>query len=353
MTTIETLNSISQQLNIYLGLIMFFLGIFGSLWNILIFRHHTLRSSSSCAYMLFGSVASLIQILFGLLFRILAEGFHADWTLTNIAWCKIRLYIIHCASLTALSCLVCTAMDRFFTTCRQIKWRRLNSIYVAKQVCLLLLILWMITAIPTLIYAKPIQLTLTYRICASSSLIWSRISTYFFNLFCYGILPWLFMCLFGFFTLKNIHRIHRRRINPLHIAIFTRMTRIDNQLTSMLYLQIIICIISSIPYCIQSIYNSLTRDIIENEYRQAQDNLFLQIVHLTFYLNYISTFYVNYLSSPIFRQLSQKVFTNLFKKKDDVSRQITIINHQRNNSGTEEKMMRISTIHTLYSASLV
>lgn len=344
MASIITLNTISQQLNIYIGIIMFIMGVIGCLWNILIFRHHSFRLSSCCTYMLIGSIASLIQIIFGLLSRILSDGFHMDWALINIAWCKIRNYVTLCASLTALSCFVWTAMDRFFSTCRQIKWRYLNSVYIARQICVLTIIFWMVVTLPTLIYIKPIY---TKGICASSSVIWSLVITYFFNLFCYAIFPWFFMCLFGISALKNLRHINRRRVNPVPLPVLTRMARIDNQLTSMLFLQIIIAIISSVPFCVQSIYNNLTQSIIKNDERQALENLILQLVRLAFYFNYISMFYVNYLSSPIFRRLSKKVLKNLCRKKDTISRDITIINHQRYEHHNRSKIARTRTPYTV------
>jgi len=300
--------------------------------------------------MLTGSVTSLIQILFGLLLRILSEGFQIDWTLTNIAWCKIRNYITLCTSLTALSCFVLMAIDRFFSTCRQIKWRHLNSTYLAKYICLFIIIISMLINIPTLVYSIPEQ---GGRVCTSSSILWSSISTYFFNLFFYGIFPWLFMSIFGLLTLRNVRTAHHRRIRPLPIPFITRMARIDKHLTSILFLQIIISIISSIPYCIQTLYDNLTQTIVKSEYRQAQENLFLQIVRLTFYLNYISMFYVDYLSSGIFRRLSRKVVINVFKKKADVSREITIINHQRKHKQLERKRLNIFTIDPPHTTSRV
>lgn len=328
MPSVTTLNTISQQLNIYVGIIMFSLGIIGGVWNILIFRHHSFRSSSCCTYMLIGSIASLIQLIFGLLTRILSDGFQMDWALVNIAWCKIRNYVTLCASLTALSCFVWTAMDRFFSTCQQIKWRHLNSIYIAKQICLLTLTIWMLIALPVLVYSIPMH---SRGVCGYSSVVWSLISTYFFNLFCYGIFPWFLMSLFGILALKNLRHIHRRRINPLPQPVIRRMARLDHQLTSMLFLQIIIAIISSVPYCIQNIYNNLTQTISKSSERQAVENLILQLVRLAFYFNYISMFYVNYISSPIFRRLSKKVLKNFWKKKEQRSRAITIINHPRTN----------------------
>ena len=126
------------------------------------------------------SIACLIQIIISLSSRILEEGFHLNWIGTNIVWCKLRYYITQCSSLTALSCFVLSVVDRFFSACRQIKWRHLNSVHTARQICLFLIIFWMCVTIPTLIYAKPIELTLNNPLCINSSIIWSKIITYFF-----------------------------------------------------------------------------------------------------------------------------------------------------------------------------
>jgi len=342
MSTAQTLNYISQKLNIYLGLFMFIFGIIGGLWNILTFRHYSLRSNSCCTYMLIGSIASLIQIMFGLSDQISNEGFDIHWSVTSIAWCKIRYYIAECASLTALSCLVLSAVDRFFSTCRQIKWRHLNSVNTARQICIYIIIFWMLVTIPILIYEKRIELSSGKRLCVNSSIIWLKMTTYFLNLCCHGIFPWFFMSLFGLFALKNLRQYHRQRVNPLPIVVVTRMARLDHQLTSMLFLQIIYSIISSIPYCVEDIYSNLTQTTMKTLYRQAQENLAHQIIRLAFYLNYISLFYVNYLSSPIFRRISKKALRNLFKRKNDVSRDITVINHQ---TYSKRKNLKISTIY--------
>jgi hypothetical protein len=93
------------------------------------------------------------------------------------------------------------------------------------------------------------------------------------------------MSLFGCLTLKNVRRIHHRRIGPVPSVLLSRMARVDDQLASMLFLQIIICIISSIPFCTQNLYKNLTKTIDKSEYRQAQEYLCLQIVHLAFYFD--------------------------------------------------------------------
>ena len=352
MATIETWNWISQQLNIYCGLPMLVFGLLGCVWNILVFRHYSLRPISCCTYLLAGSVASIVQLLFGLVPRILADGFHVDRTVTDAVWCKLRNYTTHCASLMTLSCLVWATLDRFFSTCRQLKWRYLNSVYLARQICLWTLIVWMSATIPSLVYSRPIQITPTTRRCASSSWLWAKIALYFFNLCCYGLFPWFFMSLFGYLTLRRVRRTSRRRVQPLAAVTLTRLTRIERQLTSVLFLQMITCIFSSIPYCVQSIYESVTQAVTKSPFRQAQENLFLQIARLTFYINFISMFYIHYISSSIFRRLSNKVLINLCKEKMYVSRETTIINHpRRKRSQSMPRNWTVSTIPIPFSTT--
>ena len=344
MATVETLYHISEQLNIYWGLFMFIFGIIGNVWNLLIFRHYSLRLNSCCTYMLIGSIGSIIHLLFGLSDRIASKGFQLHWTANSIIWCKARYYISQCASLIALSCLILSILDRFFSTCREIKWRHLNSVSTARRICLFVTLFWILVTIPIPIYVKPMDISSTKRLCINSSVIWSKVIIYFLNLCCYGIFPWFFTSLFGYLTLRNIRQIHQRRIGPISSYVLSRMAQIDHQLTSILFLQIILYIIFSIPYCIQNLYRTLTQTSIKSEYRQAQEYLFLQVTLLIFYLNYISTFYINYISSTIFRQTAKQVIMNLFKKQENTSRQITMINHQENNSQLENPRLKIFTI---------
>ena len=354
MTTIEAWNWISQQLNIYCGLPMLVFGLVGCLWNILVFRHYSLRRISCCTYLLAGSIASIVQLLVGLVTRILADGFHIDRTMTNAVWCKLRNYTVHCASLMTLSCLVWATLDRFLSTRRQLKWRYLNSVYLARQICLWTLIVWMSATIPSLLYSRPIQIASTAHRCTSSSWLWSKIVLYFFNLCCYGLLPWFFMGLFGYLTLRRVRQTSRCRIQPLPAVTWTRLTRIEKQLTFVLFLQMITCILSSIPYLVQSIYESATESLAKSLSRQAQEHFFLQIARLTFYINFVFMFYINYIFSSILRRLSNKVLINLFKEKMYVSRETTIINHPRHTrSQSMPRHCTVSTIPVPFSTTVV
>ena len=97
----------------------------------------------------------------------------------------------------------------------------------------------------------------------------------------------------------------------------------------MLFLEIFICILSSIPFCSQNIYFSVTQTMDKTELRQAHEYLCLQIARLAILFQlYLDVLCQLYLSSAIFRQVARQVLRNLFKSKDNLSRHTSMINHQ-------------------------
>ena len=255
MATVETLNRISSLLNIYWGSIILLFGLCGTLWNLLVFRHPRFRSNSCCTYLLAGSIASLVELVFGLSDRIIKKGFHIDWTSSNIAWCKIRYFLSSCASLIALSCLVMSLIDRFFSTCSEIRWRRLTSVSTARQVCIHLTSLWMLSAIPILCDVRPIRVTSDNQICQSLLLIESPMVTNILSLCFYGLIPWCLIMLFGWLFLKKMRHRCQSRAGTLR---FGRILRIDRQIISILFVQSVIFTVSSFPYCVQRVYDMIT-----------------------------------------------------------------------------------------------
>ena len=71
----------------------------------------------------------------------------------------------------------------------------------------------------------------------------------------------------------------------------------------MIILQATTNCISSIPYGIQFIYAVVTFNIPKDQYRQAQEHLFLQITRLSYYVNFISAFYIYFIASEQIRSL--------------------------------------------------
>ena len=344
MPSSEALNTLAEQLNIYCGLTMFTSGIVGALWNILVFRHHSFRSISCSTYILMQSWASLAEILFGLSDRIVRHGFNIHWTSTNIAWCKIRHFGAHCASLIALSSLVFSVLDRFFSTCTAIRWRRLNSSNMAKQVCYFVVIVWISAAMPMLIFEQPIELASKDRSCVSSSWIWSQIELYFFHLFCDAILPCLFVIVFGSLTWRNLRRRYRQRSRIFPIAIVSRISRVEKQVSTVILLQSIVCVLSTVPQCVQTLYDTFIDDQIKSEDRRARENLSRQLIILAYHVNDASMFYVNCAVSRRYRRLARQVLWNLCQKPDGRSKDVVIVNHQTKRLRLRKHVIGISAI---------
>lgn len=88
----------------------------------------------------------------------------------------------------------------------------------------------------------------------------------------------------------------------------------------MIILQALTNSISSIPYGIQFFYSAITLNLVKDKYRLAQENLFLHITRLSYYINFISAFYIYYISSKQIRLIIQRNFRNNKEttKKDDV-----------------------------------
>ena len=331
MVAIRTLNS-------YFGVLIFLLGLIGNIWNVLIFRHYSFRSSSISIYMLIGSLSNLIYLLINLLNLIVEHGFNGTWRDDSLIWCKSHDYLSQCSSLISLSSLILSAIDRFFSTCHQIKWRSLNSPSFAQYISCIVIFLWLSLTIPTIIYSRP---------NAFSSIIWSNVHFYFLEFCCHCIFPWLLSSIFSYLALRNV-RINRQcRIAPSESLVLTRMAQIDNEFIFIVFSQTILCLLSTIPYCAETIFHILHQTNKTDSHKQS---ILSELIRLISYLNFSLTFYTNFYSSKIFRQLARKVLRNLFKSKQIISTQITIINHHQETHQTQLTIRPSRTVNITHVA---
>jgi hypothetical protein len=76
----------------------------------------------------------------------------------------------------------------------------------------------------------------------------------------------------------------------------------------MVILQAVANSVSSIPYGIQFFYAAITLNLTKDKYRLAQENLFVHITRLSYYINFISAFYIYYISSQQIRSIIKRHF---------------------------------------------
>jgi hypothetical protein len=137
--------------------------------------------------------------------------------------------------------------------------------------------------------------------CAILSTIYLYYYLYVIQIFFHGLIPIIFLSIFGLLTfeqLKKIERRHRRRRR--HGGISS-----EKQLSRMLLLMSIAIILSSIPYCLEQFLNVLF--IRDERLKSSYFYLFHVITHILYYTNPVSSFYVYYISTPNFRILVQKI----------------------------------------------
>jgi hypothetical protein len=297
-TGILQYNFISQQITKYAGILLYLLCLLGTVMNILTFMRQTYNSRPCSLYLLVASIFDLIHLNLGPLSNILQYGFHFDWTITSITFCKIKSYLtfvfaIMSATLTAMACI-----DRYILSSRKITRWKYCTRHIAVQTIQWTGLLWFILSIPI-----PFCYTRFGHSSHNEQLICSNPSHGFicfliqilyiciFN----GFLHPLITMIFGLLTCTNINHLRRR-------SLFKSMPieKINDQLTSMLVLQLIKSSFSSLPFAVFNCYLLFTRNMKKSSLYQAKENLVNQIFYLFFWSNYTS-FFVYIYASDIFR----------------------------------------------------
>jgi hypothetical protein len=289
----------------YGGIIMYIFGTIGNLLNICVFtiwcrrkkpsnRHHT---SNSSLYLLVSSISNLLVILYPLLTRILLDGYKYQITNRNVFFvCNLRYYILHTFDLLSLSCICLATFDRYLITSREARLRKLNPTKKrTKLILFFLLCLFVFHSIPILIYY---DVSITGH-CTIVSSIYLYYYLYTFQIFLHGIIPIIFLSIFGILTLKQLQIISKRKNH--HLERFQS----DKQLSRMLLMISLAIILSSIPYCIEQSYY-----VLFNGNNRSQTSFFF-LFHVTcsilFYTNPVSNFYIYYISTRNFRMQVHRI----------------------------------------------
>jgi hypothetical protein len=301
------LDTISRELMIIVGIIMYILGFIGNLLNICVFTIWSFprrtgnanninnRADNISLYLLTTSVADFILILYPLLIRIYVDGYQHLITEDNsIMLCKFRYYVLQTSELISLICICLATFDRYLITSRNVRLRQLSLTREStKKLILIIIILCCLHSIPIAVYYD----RSSTGDCVIVSIIYSNYYIFFVIGFLYGILPICFLSIFGTLTYKQLKNLNQtnRNVN-FHI---------DKQISRMLLLQCISLVFSFIPYCIQNIYFA---KFASKDPSQASSNLLFRIITIIlFYVNSVASFYIFFISTPNFRRQIKKI----------------------------------------------
>ncbi|CAM4769234.1 unnamed protein product [Rotaria magnacalcarata] len=261
----DAVNVVAHRLMIVLGIIMFIFGLIGNFLNIYVFlswsrlkknsrrKSHNARSSNSSLYLLTSSISNLIIIIFPFLTRIIFDGFQYSLNHRNgFILCKLRYYVLHTFDLTSLTCICMATFDRYLISSRQVRLRHMST--------------------------------------HSNRILFRRFKSSF--------IPILFLTIFGVLTYRQLKKIKRTKRRGVFSS--------DKRLSRMLLLMSAAIVLSSIPYCIEHIYNVLIRKDPFNQ--PSHLYLYHVITSLLFYTNPVTSFYIFFISTPNFRKQVRKLF---------------------------------------------
>ena len=230
---------LAQEINIYCGLFILTLGVFGGLLNVLVFTTlKTFRKTSCVFYLIVASIVNVVQLLTSLLIRVLSVGFHIDPT--SISWiCKVRVFSIQFCALISLICMSLAAIDQFMSLSN----RRMSNLNIAHRNIIIASVLVAIHGISfTIYYDTP------NGVCVIINSHFGKYFSYFYFPVLLGFTPVTIMITFAIISFLNIRSIASRQI---HIE---RLSR-DRQITAMVLVQVVCIIILTVPYIISNIYS--------------------------------------------------------------------------------------------------
>ncbi|CAF3682130.1 unnamed protein product [Rotaria sp. Silwood1] len=287
----------TRWLNIIIGIPLFVFGIIGSILTICIFIRTKFRNTSSVRYLIASSIANFIQLVQTLLPRILTDGFAILLVKSNTDYCKARNYIAAVATLCSLSFPCWASFDHFISTSRNANRRKYwtSKIFVYFAIFGTILF-WLIIQLPIVIFSKA-----NGESCITTSIINTYIYAYGVTPMAYTILPMGVVIYFNIGIVRNLRQ--SRFIGIVHIN-----NRLVRQVRRMLIPQLIILILSGIPYSIQTIYSVATILQKKSYLQLAIESVILNIVRLLFYLNYVCSFYIYYIMSSEIRRELKRLF---------------------------------------------
>lgn len=293
-TTIAMLDLISQIFSRYCLMTLLVLGTISLTFNTLIFTRQTFRQTSCVHYFLASTVANYFVVFFILPSRILSDGFDIDPGQYNLFYCKIRFYTYFTAKSLSSWFIVLACFDRRMSSSHNVRLRAFARPSVSR------LTIAITTFIGLIFYAYVLFFyeINSNRSCDAPPGFYSVFNDSVY-LIGYSITPPLLMLIFGIWTIANTRRLRRIAPRGRRISVLNKR---DHTLMLMLFLQVILITITTVPHAVQKLYSTLTVDVPKDAYTKAAENVFIVVVRAVSFFNHSCTFYILTLSGKMFRE---------------------------------------------------
>ncbi|CAF0886237.1 unnamed protein product [Rotaria sordida] len=313
MSVVTTLNLIQQSLTNILGLLLV-VGVFGNILNCLVFLRKRLRSNACSVFFAAASIANAIVMIYHIIPTI-HSIYNSPPENGNLIYCKLRLYIRNALLVISRSYLTLACISCYAQSSRNARIREIFQTKIVLRIIIIIPIVWFII---------PLHIPLTTTIQNGKCSMWAGAAALYHSIYiCLvaAILPTSLMAIFSFMAYQNLKRM-KRNVQPLSSvgknpeeshsqqSEKMRLQQRDRQLSKMLFTQIIVYMIFTICYPINTIYNAIGLIIGGSKSTdRAAIESFVLFITQTFLLNFYSSasFFV-FLTSKAFRKELRQIF---------------------------------------------
>ncbi|CAF1028147.1 unnamed protein product [Adineta ricciae] len=290
--TVDILNTIRDNLQ-YFYYVIFLYGTIGNFLNTMIFSRLKPFHGNRCAfYFTMEAIGGIVFLFLGLINSIARQIHGSDLVDSVLIWCRIRFITMHGMALILFFTICCAACDQFWSTHYRFGVRYQYPLKLARYIMLISSCIWLSHSIVFALFLN-IQSSSSGCVITNFILIWY--STYCFYPILYGPLQIFLAFVFSLLAYRNVRHIIRQQIS-------IERRQLDQQMTAMVLIRVIFCLILGLPYTCFRIYiinHPFTRS---NLLRYTIGQILQIIVSLLFSANFASNFYIFFATSAQFRR---------------------------------------------------
>lgn len=281
-------------------------GNIGNLCNCFIFLQKSLRSNSCSCYLFVSSIFNIIALNFAIPTAIYSIE-HTNPGSYSLIYCKLRLYIYHTLLMISRYLIMFACIDRACLSSRRVFIRNFSQIHIARILSLTTIIFWFLGAMHI-----PILNTIRSGHCIMPG-IYNLIFGIYALIFA-GIIPPVSMSIFSLITIRNLHSA-RVRIHTFGHQTNRRMRQQDFHLIRMLTAQVVVYVLTTTFYPLNTIYEAITISVDKSIDREIIE-IFVYFLTGTFllFINPTVSFYIYLSTSKAFRTEFKTSSINLCHK---------------------------------------
>ncbi|CAF1414447.1 unnamed protein product [Adineta ricciae] len=314
MSLAAILDSIQTNLFRFGGPFVIINATISCILNLLVFTKPTLRKNPCSICFIAVTIANTLYLYFVFILQVTQVGYNTDPSITNIIYCRIRLYSSCVGNCLGPSFLILASIDRTLITSKDAGVRKRSSNRLAITCIIVLTIFWMLFHIHAFFFAEIIQVGPNMLFCFSQPGGHTVFTSYFALVFNAIIVP-LCIILFGLWTVKNVKKVHNR-VRPAGSLGNTSTTvgknqhigSKDHQLIRILLIDILTYIIFRVPFALFLVYQQITQYQLKSNDQIAIDYFGFNITYFLFLAVAAINCYTNLLVSKTFRAELKQTF---------------------------------------------